>query len=460
MWRAVVVFLALSGAPQLAAAQTADLQAIGQAAAAKYGVPWNIFQAQIQGESGWNPNIGCNATGACGLGQFIPGTAAQYGVNVSDATSSLYGAAQYDAALFQQTGSWAGALTKYTGGLTPANPGNPSYATAFADAQAIDSGLTLGNGTLAMTPDGAAAAPTTAGPAVPAAPAILSRPFQWAWDHIMQQAQANVGNVIGQVQQVAYLPFIALGALAGVVWGVRFWAGRMEWGDALIAVFTLGIVGSLVFPGNTWYANWVGFAEGLPAYFASHIGSMNAAGPAGVFDSVWQAFWIKIVNTWHTSPWEKILLTGLLLFFVAADIATMLGSMFFTFLMANFILYILLAVGAVFILGLLFPGTHGFFRFWIDLIVAVLIYILILDVMLSFFITVMNQLLDATGGGHTPWSDMLPNLMGAVIIFNIMAGVNAFLALQIGRLHGAGSAAMSRGWSSTLAGYRAIREIA
>lgn len=92
-------------------ATTADLQAAAAAAATANGVPVPLFLWQIGQESSWNPNaVNGNAVG---LGQFMPATAQQFGINPLDPTSSLNAAAQYDAQLFQQTGSWQGALTSY-----------------------------------------------------------------------------------------------------------------------------------------------------------------------------------------------------------------------------------------------------------------------------------------------------------------------------------------------------------
>lgn len=459
-WAAIVLCILFS--VPASAQSRAELNQMVQDAAKKYGLPENVLTDVIQGESSFNPNIGCNSSNACGIAQFIPGTAKEYGVDVNDANSSIFGAAHYLSDLRNSTGSLGTALTRYSGGCTAAKPCNSSYATAFADAQNFDNGITGGDAV--TVGDGSSltiAAETTTAPAIPSAASVLARPFQWAWDHIMLQAQDNTSKVITQVQEVAFKPLLAIAALAGIFWGVRLWAGRLDIGDGLIALITLIIVMALVVPGNPWYSRWVDFCEGLPAYFAANIGGMDAAGPAGAFDSVWLAFWIKMVNVWHNSPWEKIILVALLLFFTIADIAVALATMFLAYLMANFVLYILLAAGAVFILGLLFPGTHGFFRFWLDLVVAVLAYIMVLNIMLSFFTTVMNQLVDSVGAGTTPWTDMIPNLLGAVIVFNIMAGVNGFLFFQFGKMHGASSAGLSRGWSAAglTAGARAARAI-
>lgn len=81
-------------------------------AANTYGVPPALFLWQIGQESSWNPAATSDNIHV-GLGQFDPATAAQYGVNRLDPTSSLMGAAAYDAALYKQYGDWNSALTHY-----------------------------------------------------------------------------------------------------------------------------------------------------------------------------------------------------------------------------------------------------------------------------------------------------------------------------------------------------------
>jgi hypothetical protein len=120
-----------------------DLLSLGQKVAAKYGIPWDVFSHQIAGESGWNPNVGKSSAGAQGLAQFIPDTAKKYGVDVTDPQSSLDGAARYMRDLYDQSGSWTGALTGYLSGkpgpeLTSVSSQNPQYAAAYVAARQAD----------------------------------------------------------------------------------------------------------------------------------------------------------------------------------------------------------------------------------------------------------------------------------------------------------------------------------
>lgn len=135
-----------SPSAQVAApAPTGDLQTFGAAAAAKYGVPWNIFYYAIQGESSWNPNVEPSKDKdgnplAYGIGQFTTKTAKNYGVDVKDPRSSLDGAARYLRALYQQSGSWSSALTGYLTGNSNQPPPldvlqqNDAYRTAYRNA--------------------------------------------------------------------------------------------------------------------------------------------------------------------------------------------------------------------------------------------------------------------------------------------------------------------------------------
>lgn len=72
----------------------AKYEPIARQAAKKYGIDPDLFVAQIQQESGWNPNAK-SGVGAAGIGQIMPGTAKSWGVkNVYDPIESLNAAAK------------------------------------------------------------------------------------------------------------------------------------------------------------------------------------------------------------------------------------------------------------------------------------------------------------------------------------------------------------------------------
>ena len=94
-------------------------QDLALAAAQKYGIPPDLFLRQIQQESGWNPNA-VSPAGAQGLGQLMPGTAADLGVSDPfDPAQNLDGAARYMRQMYDRFGDWGLSLQAFNAG-----PGN------------------------------------------------------------------------------------------------------------------------------------------------------------------------------------------------------------------------------------------------------------------------------------------------------------------------------------------------
>jgi Transglycosylase SLT domain len=92
-----------------------DYKAYAQQVAQKYGLDPNIFCRMIQQESGWNPNA--NSGKACGIAQFTPDTAAQFGIDPHNPYQSLDAAGKYlRQNLDKFGGSYAKALAAYNAG--------------------------------------------------------------------------------------------------------------------------------------------------------------------------------------------------------------------------------------------------------------------------------------------------------------------------------------------------------
>ena len=106
------------------------------AAAKKHGIDPAILSGLIETESNWNPNA-VSRVGAKGLTQFMPATAAEFGVNPFDPASAIDGGAKYlrylvdyfngdlRLAIFAYNGGM-GNIQKY-GGPIPGNRENQEY---------------------------------------------------------------------------------------------------------------------------------------------------------------------------------------------------------------------------------------------------------------------------------------------------------------------------------------------
>lgn len=93
-----------------------DYKAIAIQDANAAGIDPNVFVAQIQQESGFNPNA-ISSAGAEGIAQFMPATAAGLGINPYNPIQALNAAAQMDARNLQAYGGdWTKTLAAYNAG--------------------------------------------------------------------------------------------------------------------------------------------------------------------------------------------------------------------------------------------------------------------------------------------------------------------------------------------------------
>src|SRR5215217_7222681 len=140
-------------------AQDGSYQSYARQAAERAGIDPTVFVAQIQQESGFNPNAGSPA-GALGIAQIVP----RYhpGVDPTDPYASLdYAAGLMSRLLRQYNGDWTKALVAYNGGggaVAAWDRGEP-----YAESQTYVARI-LGNERPTAAAPPTAAPPTTAAP--------------------------------------------------------------------------------------------------------------------------------------------------------------------------------------------------------------------------------------------------------------------------------------------------------
>ncbi|NOX40738.1 MAG: lytic transglycosylase domain-containing protein [Alphaproteobacteria bacterium] len=103
------------GLPRYFGAYRGKFLPMAEKAAAKFGVPKDLFARLIQKESNWNPNA-LSPDGAIGLGQLMPETAARLGVDPRDPQANLEGAALYLKQQYTRFRSWRLAVAAYNAG--------------------------------------------------------------------------------------------------------------------------------------------------------------------------------------------------------------------------------------------------------------------------------------------------------------------------------------------------------
>lgn len=85
------------------------------------GIPENLLARLLYQESRYRDDIISGATrspaGALGIAQFMPATAAEWGIDPLDPYSAIEGAGRYIAWLYGQFGDWSLALAAYNWGI-------------------------------------------------------------------------------------------------------------------------------------------------------------------------------------------------------------------------------------------------------------------------------------------------------------------------------------------------------
>jgi cell wall-associated NlpC family hydrolase len=107
-------------------------------AASSNGIPASLLAALLYHESRFEPNV-VSSAGAEGIAQFMPATAAGMGIDPTNPTQSIEGAANLLGSYTQQFGSYADALAAYDAGSSAVERygGIPPYAETQAYVPAV-----------------------------------------------------------------------------------------------------------------------------------------------------------------------------------------------------------------------------------------------------------------------------------------------------------------------------------
>lgn len=89
---------------------------MADAAALQHGIDPAVFRALVNQESGWDPSARNKDSGALGLTQLMPGTAAELGVNPLNPKENLDGGARYLKQMLNRFGTYSLALAAFNAG--------------------------------------------------------------------------------------------------------------------------------------------------------------------------------------------------------------------------------------------------------------------------------------------------------------------------------------------------------
>ncbi len=101
--------------PRYVGSYKGEFLPMAEEAAAKFGVPKDLFTRLVQAESNWNPDA-LSPAGAIGLAQLMPDTAARMGIDPHNPQANLEGGALYLKKQYMRFRSWKLAVAAYNAG--------------------------------------------------------------------------------------------------------------------------------------------------------------------------------------------------------------------------------------------------------------------------------------------------------------------------------------------------------
>lgn len=182
-----------------------DYRQVARRKAEKYGLDPDVFERQIQQESGFNPNA-VSPAGARGIAQIIPSTAQSWGVDPNRPVKALDAAAKNMARYVKQYGSYRDALVAY-------NAGPGAVGSSSLPAETTNYVKTILGGKTPSVASRSAGASSQAGPDGSSSPDFSSldggQPSNGLASLLAQQTLQRPQAPIGQIGQIAAPSFAA-----------------------------------------------------------------------------------------------------------------------------------------------------------------------------------------------------------------------------------------------------------
>lgn len=188
--------------------------------AAAFGIPASLFVAQAQQESSLNPNAYNAKSGATGLLQLEPATAAQYGVTGSallDPQTNATAGANYLSDLYAQFGDWTTALAAYDWGPTNVANAMAKYGANWMAYAPAETQNYVGN---ILGASGAPMATTAPQPVAPASVPVAAAPPNYMPDD--SSADDDFADLLAPADDGTAAPAPNIFVLALIALGVYF----------------------------------------------------------------------------------------------------------------------------------------------------------------------------------------------------------------------------------------------
>lgn len=265
---------------------------------------------------------------------------------------------------------------------------NSNSGGSFVGAATVSSG---GGGATSTTP-------TTS---------ITNEPFQYTYSTLVGGVTQQISTALQATETLVH-PYLVLAlTVATAFMGLRVMAGRQSFEAFMSFALRATIVGALLQPGSQQFLSWIQQPlMALPSEIGTAFGVPNA-GPAAIFDDAAHTL-SAITNAIQASIPVSLRAIGNVIFTDLLWI-TGLGSlvvMFAPFLLATFLLLLMLALAPIPILFAVFPTLDGWTKGYVDVLLTLALVLLAVDVVVSIVEGAIIQTLNGFSPGGSSQADM------------------------------------------------------
>jgi hypothetical protein len=260
-------------------------------------------------------------------------------------------------------------------------------------------------------------------------------PFTYLYNQFAGAIANPLENNLTAIEQLIQPYLGLLLVLMLIVMGIATMAGRMTMSQMLYRAIRMSIVVAFVGVGSSYYNTYVlQFFSGLPTTLSNAILGANATNPAAGFDAVMHSFYVAVLGVWWQLPWgvSSVIVDGFLLGLSTLTVLVFVALMFTVWMIAQALLALLLTLGPLFFLALLFQYTDSFFYRWLNVLAALAVATLAVDMLSSVIVGVILTYINTmpTAGGQASGETI--GLLGAAGVVVVLSFTIAMLPRVLG----------------------------
>jgi TrbL/VirB6 plasmid conjugal transfer protein/Transglycosylase-like domain len=250
-------------------------------------------------------------------------------------------------------------------------------------------------------------------------------PFTYLYNQFAGAVANPLENNLTAIQQLIQPYLGLLLVLMLIVIGIATMAGRMTASEMLYRAIRMSIVAAFLGVGSSYYNTYIlQFFSGLPTTLSNAILGANTTNPAAGFDAIMHAFYIGVLNVWWQLPYgvTSVIVDGFLLGISTLIVLVFVALMFTVWMVAQVLLALLLTLGPLFFLALLFQYTDGWFYRWLNVLAAVVVATLAVDLLSSVIVGVILTYINTmpTAGGQASGATVgLIGVAGVVVVLSM-----------------------------------------